>query len=57
MTINGRDNTPHAIIAKAPRGWWLQNLYTGALPMTSLNGYLPRELTIVGRYIEWSKSA
>lgn len=57
VTINGRDDTPHAVIAKAPRGWWIQNLHTGALPTHFLDGYMPRDLTVIGRYIEWSKSA
>lgn len=59
VTLDGMDDTPYAIIAKAPNGWWIQNLHTGALPMHSwaLNGYRAKNLKLVGRYIEWSKSA
>lgn len=60
-TVTHRDlgGAPHAIIARAPLGWWLQNLETGTLPMPywAMDGFKARDMTLVGRYIEWSKSA
>ena len=50
----------HVIIGQSSGGgYWLQNLVTGALPTANrpyFSGYMPKEMTVVGRSIEWSKS-
>lgn len=50
----------HVIIGQARGGgYWVQNLVTGALPIAQrpyVSGFMPKEMTVVGRAIEWSKS-
>jgi hypothetical protein len=62
VTIDTLGPTPHVIIDKAHSGgYWVQNLVTGALPITHRpypRGFMPREMTETGTtHLSWASLA
>lgn len=64
VTVDSLGRDPHVIIGQAPKGWWIQNLVTGALPtqqhtvvgfrgtfnggIEKVGGFMPREMRETG---------
>ena len=62
VTVTELGTDLHVIIGQAqPRGYWLQNLRTGALPIAYSpypRGFLPKEMTITGtRHIDYAQAS
>lgn len=71
VTVTELGNDLHVIIGQAPKGYWLQNLRTGALPFKPRSvgaiirngielgdGYMPRDMTITGtRHLDYAQAS
>lgn len=73
VTVDTLGRDPHVIIGQAPKGWWVQNLKTGALPTQThhvkggyfirngqdvVGGFMPREMTETGTdHLSWAQLA
>lgn len=59
VTIESLGHDPHVIIGQASsKGWWVQNLKTGALPTAQrpyLSGFMPKEMKETGiTHLSWA---
>lgn len=72
VTIESLGRDPHVVIGQATKGWWVQNLLTGALPtklytgggyrirngQDVVTGFMPREMTETGTtHLSWAQLA